>query len=214
MPATPAHVRAVPAGPSDAALVVAARAGEHWAFEALYRRYGDMVHGLVYRLTGGGADVDDLVQDSFVQAFRSLEGLEDPNVFRSWLWGVTARTTGKLLRRHRLLSRLGLRRREAPIDFDAIVGRECPPDVYPELRALYTTLGAMPADARVALILRRVEGHGLDEIARAMNLSLATVKRRIAVGDRILAESREDMRDEHDRRDQRRDQTTKTGGAR
>ena len=40
-------------GPSDAALVVAARAGEEWAFEALYRRYADMVHGLVFRLTGG-----------------------------------------------------------------------------------------------------------------------------------------------------------------
>jgi RNA polymerase sigma-70 factor (ECF subfamily) len=181
--------RPAPVGPSDAALVVAARAGEGWAFEALYRRYGDLVHGLAFRLTGGGPDVDDLVQDSFVQAFDSLDRLEDPAAFRSWLWGVTVRTAGKLLRRHRLFARLGLRRREAPIDLDALIAPACPPDVYPELRAIYGALRAMPADVRVALLLRRIEGQGLEEIARSMGLSLATVKRRIAAGEKMLAES-------------------------
>jgi len=183
----PLRANPVPAvGPSDAALVVAARAGEEWAFEALYRRYADMVHGLVFRLIGGGSDVDDVAQDSFVQAFRSLDRLEDPGVFRAWLWGITVRTTGKLLRRHRLFARLGLRRREAPVDFDAIVGPGCPPDVYAELRAIYATLREMPADVRVALVLRRVEGHGLDAIAKAMGVSLATVKRRLSQGDALL----------------------------
>jgi RNA polymerase sigma-70 factor (ECF subfamily) len=186
-----AGTRSAPVGPSDAALVVAARAGEHWAFEALYRRHADLVHGLAYRLTGGGSDVDDVVQDTFVQAFHSLDRLEDPSAFRSWLWGVTVRTTGKLLRRHRLLARLGLRKREAPIDFDTLVARDCPPDVYPELRALYATLREMPADVRVALVLRRVEGHGLEDIATSMGISLATVKRRLAAGEKLLAASRE-----------------------
>jgi RNA polymerase sigma-70 factor (ECF subfamily) len=184
-----APARSVPIGPSDAALVVAARAGEEWAFEALYRRYSDLVHGLAFRLTGGGSDVDDVVQDSFVQAFRSLDRLDDPNVFRAWLWGVTARTTGKLLRRHRLLARLGLRRREAPVDFDTLVGRECPADVHLELRAIYGTLHAMPPEVRVALVLRRVEGHGLEEVARIMGLSLATVKRRLAAGEEWLTQA-------------------------
>jgi RNA polymerase sigma-70 factor (ECF subfamily) len=180
--------RPAPVGPSDAALVVAARAGEEWAFEALYRRYGDLVHGLALRLVGGGPDADDLVQDSFVQAFHSLDRLEDPSVFRAWIWGVTVRTAGKVLRRHRLLARLGLRR-ATPIDPDAVIAPSCPPDVHLELRALYAALGAMPADVRVALVLRRVEGQGLEEIGRSMGLSLATVKRRIAAGEKMLAES-------------------------
>jgi len=174
-------------GPSDAALVVAARAGEEWAFEALYRRYSDMVHGLAFRLLGGGADVDDMVQDGFVAAFDSLDRIEDPNAFRSFLCGVVVRTTCKLLRRNRLLTRLGLRRTSGPIDFDAIVGRPCPPDVYAELRAVYGVLREMPPEVRVALVLKRVEGATLDEIAQLTGLSLATVKRRIVAGEAAIA---------------------------
>src|SRR6266513_458158 len=61
------------AGPSDAALVVAARAGEAWAQEALFRRHARMVNGLALRLIGRDADLDDLVQEAFAQALGSLD---------------------------------------------------------------------------------------------------------------------------------------------
>lgn len=175
------------AGPSDAALVVAARAGEAWAQEALYRRYARMVNGLAWRLMPGDSDVEDLVQDVFIQALDSLDRLTEPAAFGSWVGSITVRTAHKRIRRKRLKLRLGLARRE-PIDVDAVVSSSAPPDVASELRALYRLLDELPTEARIALVLRRVEGMQLAEIAEHMKLSLATVKRRLETAESMLAE--------------------------
>lgn len=174
------------AGPSDAALVVAARAGEAWAQEALYRRYARMVNGLAWRLMPGDADAEDLVQDVFVQALDALERLTEPAAFGSWIGSITIRTAHKRIRRKRLKLRLGLARRE-PVDVDAVVSSSAPPDVASELRALYRLLDELPSEARIALVLRRVEGMQLTEIAEHMKLSLATVKRRLEAAESKLA---------------------------
>lgn len=180
----------IPAGPSDAALVVAARAGEAWACEVLYRRHARGLFGLAYRLLGRDADVDDLVQESFLVAFGRLERLAEPAAFRSWLSGILVRKTCKLLRHRRLLARLGLRHPEPPADFDKLFSRSAPGEVVVELRAIYSAIHRMPTDVRTALLLRRVEGHTLEEVAELTGMSLATVKRRLAKGEAMLREER------------------------
>ena len=164
--------------PADADLVVAARGGEAWAQEALYRRYARMVNGLAWRLMPGDPDLEDLVQDVFVQALGSLGRLTEPAAFGSWLGSITVRTAHKRIRRKRLRTRLGLVTRE-PIDVDALISASAPPDVQSELRAVYTVLDQLSAEERIALVLRRVEGMQLAAIAAHMGLSLATVKRRL-----------------------------------
>ncbi len=173
-------------GPSDAALVVAARAGEDWAREALFRRYASMVNGLAYRVMGRDDDVDDLVQDSFVQALHGLDRLKEPQAFAGWLSAIVVRTASKVIRRRKLLRRLGLRSADEPIAIDTIVGTSVPPDVAVELRAVYTLVDALPVEQRMALVLRRVEGLGLEEIADVMGLSLATIKRRLVDAEAAL----------------------------
>src|SRR6478735_7500525 len=103
------------AAPSDAELVLAARAGQEWAREALFRRYARMALGLAYRILPVDADIDDLVQDSFLLAFERLERLSNPQAFQAWLSSIVVRTAGKRLRRRRLQIRLGMLRSE-PID--------------------------------------------------------------------------------------------------
>jgi RNA polymerase sigma-70 factor (ECF subfamily) len=174
------------AGPSDAALVVATRAGEAWAQEALFRRYAPMANGLAFRLLGRDADVDDLVQDAFVAAFARLASLQDPQAFAAWLASIVVRTAHKVIRRRRLLERLGLRRAAEPIDIDAVATRVAGPDVALELKRTYTYLEALPAEERIAFVLRRVDGMALAEIAEAMGISLATAKRRIAAAEQAL----------------------------
>jgi RNA polymerase sigma-70 factor, ECF subfamily len=173
------------AGPSDAALVVAARADERWAKEALFRRYASMVNGLAYRLVGRDADLDDLVQDSFTEAWRSLGRLDAPQAFGAWLGSIVVRTAHKMLRRRRLLTRLGFRRRD-PVEFENLISPGAPPDARAELLAVYRLVEKLPSTTRVALLLRRVEGLPLDEIARLLGVSLATVKRRLAEAERQL----------------------------
>jgi RNA polymerase sigma-70 factor (ECF subfamily) len=170
-------------------LVTAARAGEAWASEALFRRHAPMVNGLAYRLLGRDADVDDVVQEAFVQALRNLDGLKEPQAFAAWMGSILVRTTSRLLRKRKLLSRLGLRHRDEPLDVDALVGRSVPPDAAAELRAIYAVVDRMPVKVRVPFLLRRVEGLGLEEIAEHTGASLATVKRRITEGEEMLAKA-------------------------
>jgi len=173
-------------GPSDAVLVLAARAGEDWAREALFRRYASMLNGLAYRIMGRDDDVDDLVQDSFVQALSGLDRLRDPQAFGGWIASILVGTAGKTLRRRKLMRKLGLYRGE-PIDPEALIGTSTAPDVAAELRAVYRVVEGLPVEQRVVLLLRRVEGLGLEEIARAIGRSLATVKRRLADAEAVLA---------------------------
>ena len=177
------------AGPTDAALVVAARAGESWAQEALFRRHARMALGLAHRLLPQDDEVDDLVQDCFVSALKRLSALDNPQAFAAWLGSIVVRAVGKRLRRRRLLSRLGLRVPEE-IDADAIAAPSVPGDVAVELRRVYAIVAQLPAEARVALILRRVDGLEVPEIARRMELSLSTVKRRLKLAEEILERSR------------------------
>ena len=173
------------AGPTDAALVVAARAGEAWAQEALFQRHARLAFGLAHRFLPRELDVDDLVQDAFLYAFQHLSGLENPQAFSAWLGSIVVRTAGKRLRRKRLLTRLGLAR-FAPIDLEAVVARTAPPDVAAELRALYAVIDRFPADERIALILRRVEGFEIPQIAVYMSISESTVKRKLRAAEARL----------------------------
>ncbi len=174
-------------GPSDAALVLAARAGEDWAREALFRRYARQGLGLAYRLIGNDSEIEDVVQDCFVQALASLPGLKDPSMFSSWFSSIVVRTTHKILRRRSIASRLGLRGAERALDVDALVAPTAPPDVAAELRAVYRIVTSLPPRQRVALVLRRVEGLSQEEVASHMGVSIATAKRFLARAEDELA---------------------------
>ncbi len=192
MSASRAHLRLVQregaseAPASDAQLVQAARAGAEWAQEALYRRHSRMANGLAFRLLGVDAELDDLVQDCFVVALTTLDRLAEPAAFGSWLGSIVVRQAHKRLRRRRLLVRLGLRRAD-PVDLDRIVRPDTPADVATELRRVYAAIHELPAEERIALVLRRVEGLELTEVAERMELSLATVKRRLERADAFLS---------------------------
>jgi RNA polymerase sigma-70 factor (ECF subfamily) len=161
---------------------VAARAGERWAQEALFTRYGRLVLGLSHRILAGRDDADDLAQDVFFYAFSRLDTLQNPQAFAAWLSSIVVRTASKRLRRHRLLVRLGLRSKEA-LDPENMVARGAPADVAADLSNVYRVLHLLDPEERIALVLRRVEGLELSEIAEQMQLSLATVKRRLAAAE-------------------------------
>ncbi len=148
-----------------------------------------MVVGLAHRVLADDVEVDDLVQDCFVQALSRLDTLHNPQAFASWICSIVVRTAAKRLRRRRLARRLGLRQ-AAPLDPEAIVAATTPPDVAAELRVVYSVLERLPAEERIALVLRRVEGLQMAQIAEQMGLSLPTVKRRLAAAEARLERAR------------------------
>jgi RNA polymerase sigma-70 factor (ECF subfamily) len=176
-----------PTTPTDATLVVEARAGQPWARDALCRRYAAVVIGLSYRLLGRDDEADDLAQEAFVHALASLDRLDDPQAFGAWIRTIVVRTAHKMVRRRALMRRLGLARRAEPIDEEALVSPDAPPDVRAELGAVYALIDQLPPRERLALVLRRVEGLSHEDVAETLGVSLSTAKRLAAASDVALA---------------------------
>ena len=167
---------------TDGALVLAARAGDARAHHVLVQRHRKLVVALSERILAGRGDAEDVAQDAFIEAFSGLHQLENPQAFAAWLGSIAVRRAGKYLRRQRLLWRFG-----GVCEPDDHTGYSAPPDVVCELRAAYESVMRLPPAERVALVLRRIEGMELSEIAQHMELSLATVKRRLVMGEARLA---------------------------
>src|SRR5262249_40403353 len=92
------------------------------------------------------------------------------------------------MRRHRLMSLLGLGRSSEPVDLDALASPDASPHIRAQIAQIYALLRTLPADDRIAWTLRCVEGHDLETTARMIRCSLATIKRRITRAQRFLDE--------------------------
>ena len=144
--------------------------------DELFRRFGPYVARIGLRLLGREADVDDLMQEVFLAAFKQRGQLRDEAAIKGWLATVAVRTARRQLRKRRLRSFVGL---------DSGVGLQLRDErISPERRALlrrvYEVLDQIPVEHRLAWSLRYVEGEKLEAVARRCGCSLATAKRRIA----------------------------------
>jgi len=179
--------RAQLASLSDAQLVALGCRHETAALEVLYRRHAAFAIHLAARIEGSSRDVEDIAHDAFVRAFERLDDLTDRGAFRSWLGSIVVHAVRSRMRRHRLMSVLGLKTAE-PVDLDALASPDASPHVRAQIAQIYALLRTLPTDERIAWVLRCVEGHDLDSVARLTRCSLATVKRRISRAQKFLDE--------------------------
>jgi RNA polymerase sigma-70 factor (ECF subfamily) len=170
----------------DAELVVLAQNQDMTAYEVLYRRHAGYAMSLAVRILGSVVDVEDVAHDAFLKAHEQLGDLRDPPAFRAWLGAIVVRLVATRMRRRRLLERLGLSNGE-PVEIDAIAAPEASPEDRAQLAQLYALLQTVPADDRIAWMLRTIDRHPLDEVARLCRCSLATAKRRITRAQRFLS---------------------------
>jgi RNA polymerase sigma-70 factor, ECF subfamily len=170
----------------DAELVGRALRGDRWSRDMLYRRHAHYLLAIACRLLASRSEGEEVVQDTFVVGFEQLGALRDPAAVRGWLAQIAVSLVRRRLRRGRLLRLLGLDH-----DHDAtLAGLAAPtlrPDDRAELALIDRVLRRMPANLRIAWMLRKVEGLALPEVASACSCSLATVKRRIAAADAEMA---------------------------
>jgi RNA polymerase sigma-70 factor (ECF subfamily) len=171
---------------SDASLVAQARDGQGWAKEALFRRYVKRVLALAHRLMPE-EDSEDLAQETFLRAFVGLDRLENGAAFGAWISQVTVSLVKMKLRKRIWLRRIGFARQEE-LDPETLISSDAPEQVRVEIRDLYRAAKKLPEEPRIALLLQRVEGMDLAEVASHMGLSVATVKRRVAQAEQMLEE--------------------------
>lgn len=178
------------AGNYDADLVARALRGQRVAQHGLYVRFHDRVRTRALRLLGRSADseIDDIVQDSFVAAFRDLVQLADPTRFGSWVCGIAAHQVHRRLRRRQLLRRLGFERTHDEGGLAESVDPGADPELVFQLKQLDAVVGRLSPRPRVAWVLRYVEGCSLEEVAEQCGVSLATAKRDIAGAERLLSD--------------------------
>src|SRR5512142_3267216 len=86
----------------DASLIAAyLRDGDEGALKTLFERHLRSVHGFLFRFTGSAQDAEDLVQETFIKAWRHLRSVDPERGFRTWLFSIARRTAIDLLRKRK-----------------------------------------------------------------------------------------------------------------
>lgn len=161
-----------PAEADDAELVRRTLDGDRDAYAALVERYRRVIYALALQRVQQSADAEDVAQEAFIKAYRSLHALREPERFSSWLYGITMRSAVDWLRVRG--------RSPEPVD----------PDVYApafhdnaELRelieAVMRAVGELSDAHRLVVTLRYVQGWSAKEIAERLGESRVAVRSRL-----------------------------------
>jgi RNA polymerase sigma-70 factor (ECF subfamily) len=181
----------------EAQFIERLKRGDSAAFEILVNERSGEIYGLLYRLTESSEEARDLTQETFLRAFQSISHFRGESDLRTWIYRIAinqARNRWRWWRR---------RRRDATVSIDAAPGNGQGPlagtlksdtDRNPEQdalahereRTLRRALGTLKRVYREAVILRDIEGLAYDEIAVALDISVGTVKSRLARGRQEL----------------------------
>src|SRR5690349_18218535 len=105
----------VDAKESDCELVVASRQGDRNAFGQIVRRYQGLISGLIYSACGNLAASEDIAQETFLAAWKSLSGLREPQKLRAWLCQIARH---RMLDQHREAVRDNARLARAVTQYD------------------------------------------------------------------------------------------------
>jgi RNA polymerase sigma-70 factor (ECF subfamily) len=185
-PIAPSPARSNDAGADDHALFERIRAGDLSACTECIERYAPVVHRLALRLTGDAVEAEDVVQETFLVAFRAIRTFEGRSSLSTWLYRIA--TNIVMMRRRRsqpeFVSVDGL---EAADDMAATSPALLDPCCLPErdletaeTRAeLAQAIRDLPETLRVVFVLRELEGLSTEATAEALGLSPDVVKTRL-----------------------------------
>lgn len=156
--------------PADADVVRAAAAGDRRAFETLYRRHVDRVHGAVLRLAGyDHARAEDLVQEAFVRAWQKLDTFRQDASFGTWMYRLAVNT-----------ALMSLRARNADpvtiLDDEHLPEHGDTPFCPAERDELERAIATLPPRARAVLVLHDVEGWKHEEIGIELGMAVGSSK--------------------------------------
>ena len=170
----------------DRLLVERVQRGDKQAFGLLVSKYQRKLARLVSRLIWNSSDVEDVVQESFIRAYRALPNFRNDSAFYTWLYriGVNSAKDWLVSNRARIST-------ESAVDIEDLENYEIgehhrDTDTPEELlmsKQIAATVNAavadLPEDMRVAVSLREIDGLSYEEIAEAMNSPVGTVRSRI-----------------------------------
>lgn len=178
------------------ALVAASQRGDQRAFDALVKRYRSRIFALAVHITGCASKADDITQDVFLSAYRSLGAFEGRSQFFTWVYRMTV---NRSLNARRDANRRGATMVDDPrLELAIAVDAQSHPGRVAELRQTYArllrALDALPADMRTTVILVSLQGLAHGEASIIQGVSEGTIAWRMHEARRRLTESMEPAR--------------------
>ena len=175
---------------TDEELVLKSQAGNRTAFEQLVRRTARLVFARLYLDTGRSRDTEDLVQETFLVAWRSIKQMTDPTGFRPWLLSIANTVAIDQARHESRKKRSGTRMNgdvlgsipaRSPGPPEAAVAEESRQKVLAMLRDL-------PEEYRLPLMLRYLHDHDYETISRQLGLTNGSLRGLLHRGMTLLRE--------------------------
>lgn len=163
---------------ADEDLVALAQQGNQAAFEELIRRTSRLVFARLYLETGDPHRAEDLVQETYLIAFRSIQQVKDAKGFRSWLFSI-AQTVAIDSFRYESRKKRAAPRIDAGV-LERLEGKSTEPSVAAEQREareqVLSILRSLPEEYRLPLMLRYLAGADYDTIGRQLGLSNGSLR--------------------------------------
>lgn len=166
------------AADADGELVSRFLAGDRTAFDALFLRHQDYVYRIALGIVGDAEDAQDVAQNAFLQAYRSMGSFRRGARFATWLYRITVNCAVDAVRSARV-------RRAAPLDrvssvlADTADGPEAAAERHAQDLNVRQALAAVPVQYRDVLVLRYYGDLSLEEIAEVLGCSVAAAKVRL-----------------------------------
>ena len=173
----------------EAALIQRAQAGDAQAFEMLVRRHQQQVYAVALRMLGDAGEAEEVAQDAFVRAYRSLSGFRREAKLSTWLVSITMNLCRNQRRWWARRKRVIAASIDAPDPETGAPGMDVAdpaPDASvtaqrkDQARLVLAALQGLSAMDREVIVLRDLQGHSYEEIARIAKCQVGTVKSRLS----------------------------------
>lgn len=163
---------------ADEALVKRSQSGERSAFEELVRRTGRLLFARLYLATGDPHRAEDLAQETFLVAWRSIGQVSDPRGFRPWLFSIAQTVQVDAARREGRKKRSGRRVDDKTLQGigDQSAGPAQAAENAEQRQRALEALRSLPEEYRLPLMLRYLSGADYDTIARQLALSNGSLR--------------------------------------
>ena len=185
----------------DVDLVARTQAGDPRAFDDLVRKYSPRLYGLVYHMTSNHEDTNDLLQDVFAKAYRSLKRFRGKSSFYTWVYSIAVNMTLNFLKKRKRRQAMSLDDIDSSIendkDFIEMTSRSDPvreAGIHELQKRLNVAMQRLSEDHRAVVTMYDIQGMPHKEISKILGVSEGTVRSRLFYAHRQLQNFLEEFR--------------------
>ena len=166
---------------TEAAAVARAKEGDQEAFRTLVERHSRSLFSLAYRLTGNEQDAEDVVQETFLRAYKQIQRYDGRASFYTWIYRIAANYALDLLRARKTMGR------KNDEEADPVLANVAAPDLGAD-RAVYASqvqtkiesaMAELTPQERTAFVMRHFEGQSIDDIGNVLGIGESATKNSI-----------------------------------